>query len=69
MRIGSQIKGNRKRLSLSQDALAERDTPAGRSARGGLGERILHLLPYLAVIATVGYLLGRLVKLAVTVLS
>lgn len=55
-------------LAYAQGRAVERDTPTGRLARGSIGEQILHLLPYLAVICVVGYLLGQLVKLAVTVL-
>ena len=46
-----------------------RDGEASRLARGTVGEKILHLLPYFAVIAIVGYVLGRLVKVALLALG
>ena len=46
-----------------------RDGAASKLARGNIGEKIVHFLPYLAVIAVVGYVLGRLVKLVVVALG
>ena len=46
-----------------------RDGSASKLARGTAGQKVLHLLPYFAVIAIVGYVLGRLVKMAVVALG
>lgn len=46
-----------------------RDGAASKLARGNIGEKVVHFLPYLAVIAVVGYVLGRLVKLALVALG
>ena len=46
-----------------------RDGSASKLARGTVGEKVMHFLPYLAVICIVGYVLGRLVKMVLAALG
>ena len=57
------LKTYREVLDYARGRTVERDTPLGRMARGGIGDQIMHALPYIAVFGIVGYLLGRLGKL------
>lgn len=63
------LKTYREVLDYVRGKTVERDTALGRMARGSVGEQILHVLPYIAVIAIAGEVFGRLVKLALVALG
>ena len=63
------LKTYREVLDYARGRTVVRDTAAGKLARGRLGEQILHFLPYLAVIGTIGYVLGRMAKFVTVLLS
>ena len=63
------LKTYREVLDYARGKTVERNTAPGRMARGSVGEQILHVLPYIAVIAIAGEVFGRLVKLALVALG
>lgn len=70
MRLGSlwndlDLKTHREVLDYAQGRTVRRESKTSKMARGSVSDRILHFLPYLAVIMTAGYMLGRLAKVIV----
>ena len=60
------LKTYREVLDYARGRTVRRDSETSKMARGSLSDRILHFLPYLAVIMTAGYVLGRLAKVILT---